>query len=77
MRARQADFTNQQDPPVGAAVGGTTSVAAGRRTTVVVPKGQTLARLAAEYGTSVGALVRANRIRNADLIYGGQRLCVP
>jgi LysM repeat protein len=69
-----ANFTNQQDPPVGAAV---TGAAAGCRTHVVVPKGQTLARLAARYGTSVLALVRANRIRNADLIYAGQRLCVP
>jgi LysM repeat protein len=44
---------------------------------LVVPKGQTLARLAAQYGSSVGAMVRANRIRNPDMIYAGQRLCVP
>jgi LysM repeat protein len=69
-----ANFTNQQDPPVGAAMTGAT---AGCRTQVVVPKGQTLARLAARYGTSVFALVRANHIRNADLIYAGQKLCVP
>jgi len=68
-----ANFTNQQDPPVGAAM---TSAAVGCQTSVVVPKGQTLALLAARYGTSVSALVRANHIRNADLIYAGQRLCV-
>jgi len=72
-----ANFTNQQDPPAGAAAPATTSRAAGCRANVVVPKGQTLALLAARYDTSVTALVRANRIRNADLIYAGQRLCVP
>jgi LysM repeat protein len=43
----------------------------------VVPKGQTLARIAAKYGSSVGALVRANGIRNPDLVYAGQALCIP
>jgi hypothetical protein len=71
----KADFTNQQDPPVGASVSGA-SPAGACQVSVVVPKGQTLARIAASYGTSVSALVRANRIRNADLIYAGQRLCV-
>ena len=70
-----ANFTNQQDPPVAGAPA-TTSRAAGCQVSVVVPKGQTLARIAAQYGTSVGALVRANHIRNADLVYAGQRLCV-
>jgi hypothetical protein len=70
-----ANFTNQQDPPVASAVV-TTSQAGGCRVSMVVPKGQTLARIAAQYGTSVGALVRANHIRNADLVYAGQRLCV-
>jgi hypothetical protein len=72
----KADFTNQQDPPAGVAVVNTPSVAAGCRANVVVPKGQTLARMAARYGTSVSALVRANHIRDADLIYAGQVLCV-
>jgi hypothetical protein len=71
-----ANFTNQQDPPPagGAAA---TSQTYGCRANIVVPKGQTLARLAAKYGTSVSALVRANHIRNADLIYAGQGLCIP
>ena len=72
-----ANFTNQQDPPAGAAVAASTSVADGCRVEMVVPKGQTLARIAAKYGSSVGALVRANHIRNADLVYAGQALCVP
>lgn len=69
------NFTNQQDPPPAAA---SVSVApAGCRATVVVPKGQTLARIAAQYGSSVGAIVKANHIRNADLVYAGQTLCIP
>ncbi len=70
------NFTNQQDPPLAAGAA-TTSEADGCRVSVVVPQGQTLARLASQYGSSVGALVRANGIRNADLIYAGQTLCVP
>jgi len=69
------NFTNQQDPPVAGSAA-TTSQSAGCQVSVVVPKGQTLARIAAQYGTSVGALVRANHIRNADLVYAGQTLCV-
>ena len=70
-----ANFTNVQDPPLATGVA-TTSQAAGCRAVVVVPRGQTLARIAAQYGTSVGALVRTNHIRNADLVYAGQKLCV-
>ena len=71
-----ANFTNVQDPPIAGAPA-TTSPATGCRASLVVPKGQTLARLAVQYGSSVGAMVRANRIRNPDMIYAGQRLCVP
>ena len=53
------------------------SQSGGCRVSMVVPKGQTLARIARQYGTSVTALVRANHIRNADLVYAGQALCVP
>jgi len=70
-----ANFTNQQDPPAGAVVAAAGQTG-GCRATLVVPKGQTLARIAAQYRTSVGALVRTNHIRNADLVYAGQRLCV-
>lgn len=69
-----ANFTNLQDPPPTAASVG---VPTGCRASVVVPKGQTLARIAAQYGTSVNALVRANHIRNANVIYAGQMLCIP
>jgi nucleoid-associated protein YgaU len=71
-----ANFTNVQDPPIAGAPAGT-SPATGCRVSLVVPKGQTLARLAAQYGSSVGAMARANRIRNPDMIYAGQKLCVP
>ena len=43
----------------------------------VVKRGENLSRIAARYGTSVNAIVRANGIRNANLIYSGQRLRIP
>lgn len=42
----------------------------------VVP-GDTLSRLGARNRTTVSALVKANHIRNPDLIFVGQRLCIP
>jgi hypothetical protein len=70
------DFTNQQDPPPAAARVSVPSVSGGCRARVVVPMGQTLARIAAQYGTSVSALAKANGIKNPDVIYAGQVLCV-
>ncbi len=70
------NFKNRQDPPVGAASGGG-SPTTGCRATVVVSWGQNLARIAAQYGTSVSAIVGANNIKNADKVYAGQRLCIP
>jgi lipoprotein-anchoring transpeptidase ErfK/SrfK len=45
--------------------------------TYIVRRGDTLSRIAAQYGVSVGALVAANGIRNANLIYTGQVLRIP
>ncbi|HLU10975.1 MAG TPA: LysM peptidoglycan-binding domain-containing protein [Oceanobacillus sp.] len=39
--------------------------------------GETLARIAARYGTTVQALVAANNIANPSLIYAGQVLTIP
>jgi hypothetical protein len=39
--------------------------------------GDTLGGIAAEYGTPIFALMRANRISNPELIFSGQRLCIP
>ena len=39
--------------------------------------GDTLSALARRYGTTVGALARANNIANPDLIYAGRTLRVP
>lgn len=46
-------------------------------TVYVVQRGDTLARIAARYGVSISALAAANGIRNANLIYTGQRLVIP
>jgi lipoprotein-anchoring transpeptidase ErfK/SrfK len=43
----------------------------------IVAPGETLARIASRYGTTVSALVLANGLRSADFIYAGQRLAVP
>ncbi len=43
----------------------------------MVAPGETLSGIAARYGTTVAALVRANRIQDADLIVVGTRLRVP
>ena len=46
-------------------------------TVYVVQRGDTLSRIAARYGVSVGALAAANGIRNVNLVYTGQRLLIP
>lgn len=47
------------------------------RATYVVQRGDTLARIAARYGTTVSVLAAENNIVNVDLIFVGQRLIVP
>ncbi len=44
---------------------------------VVVNWGDTLAIIAARYGTTVGALMQANRLPDPNFVYAGQRLLVP
>ncbi|MPV37673.1 lytic transglycosylase domain-containing protein [Georgenia subflava] len=44
--------------------------------THTVRSGDTLSALAKQYGTTVGAIVKANDLRSAGLIYVGQRLAV-
>ncbi|MFC2015613.1 LysM peptidoglycan-binding domain-containing protein [Chloroflexota bacterium] len=43
----------------------------------VVRRGQTLAGIARWYGVSVKAIVKANKIKNPNRIYVGQRLVIP
>ncbi len=43
----------------------------------VVRRGETLASIAARYGVSVGSIVQANSLRNANFIWVGQRLVIP
>ncbi len=42
-----------------------------------VPKGFSLSRIAAAYGISTKALIRANKLKNPDHLREGQRLLVP
>ena len=58
------------------AVVGLTAVSAESPIVHVVSWGDTLFSIAARYGTSVNALIQANGLRNADVIYVGQRLVI-
>lgn len=49
----------------------------GACTWYVVQRGDTLTKVAVRYGTSVQAIAQRNGLRNANLIYVGQRLCIP
>jgi LysM repeat protein len=58
-------------PPVGPPPGATC------RTKVTVHRGDTLAAIARKYGVTVASLAKNNGIKNVNLIYPGQRLCIP
>lgn len=47
------------------------------RTKVTVQRGDTLGKIARSWGVSVWRLASTNGIRNVNLIYPGQRLCIP
>ncbi|GIK29164.1 MAG: LysM peptidoglycan-binding domain-containing protein [Chloroflexi bacterium] len=55
---------------------GLVSVASAQQTYVVQP-GDTLAKIAARFQTSVGAIAAANGIANVNTIYYGQSLVIP
>ena len=54
-----------------------TALAQGGTVTHVVSPGENLYRISLRYGVSIQALVRANRLANANAVYAGQRLTVP
>ena len=43
----------------------------------IVRRGETLSSIAARYGTTTQAIVRANGLPNPNYIYAGQRLVIP
>lgn len=53
------------------------SKSCGCRAWYTVRAGNTLYSIARWYGSSVSGLMKANQIRNANLIYIGQKLCIP
>jgi LysM domain/Prealbumin-like fold domain len=73
------NFTNVQDPPVASAAAVSAPVASaadGCSAYHTVVRGDTLAKIAGRYGASASSIIRANNIRNADVIYAGQQLCI-
>jgi LysM repeat protein len=46
-------------------------------TVYVVKRGDTLGQIANRHGVTTAALAKENGIRNANLIYAGQKLTVP
>ncbi|MFQ6014778.1 MAG: LysM peptidoglycan-binding domain-containing protein [Anaerolineae bacterium] len=56
---------------------GTAATSSGSPAVHIVARGQNLQSIANRYGTSVSAIMRANGLRNANLIYVGQRLTIP
>jgi LysM repeat protein len=60
--------------PTGQAGGGWY---AGTGAVHVVRRGETLYRIALNYGVSMWAIIRANNIANPNRIYAGQRLVIP
>ncbi|MCP3137254.1 LysM peptidoglycan-binding domain-containing protein [Pyxidicoccus xibeiensis] len=63
-------------PGSGGAAPSSPAPSGGSRTHTV-KSGDTLSGIAGKYGTSVGALQRANNISNPNLIYVGQKLTIP
>ncbi len=55
----------------------TGSTSSGCRTYYTVQPGNTLASIAASYGTTITALQQANAIANPNYIQAGWRLCIP
>ena len=49
----------------------------GKCTPYVVQRGDTLGKIGAKYHVTVAAIVAQNKIKNPNLIYVGQKLCIP
>jgi LysM repeat protein len=61
----------------GVGPGPTPTPAPGCRYTHAVQPGETLTRISLRYGVSIWTIARANDIQNVNLIYVGQKLCIP
>jgi LysM repeat protein len=72
------NFTNVQDPPLDAPVGGGSgsSSSATCSVTYTVRPGDNLSSIARANGTTVSALTQLNGLANPNMIRAGQTLCV-
>lgn len=70
-------YTGQQLIISYGVTSGVTTPVTGSGTIHVVAAGETLAIIAARYGTTWSAIAAANGLTNANFIYSGQRLVIP
>lgn len=73
----EVNFTNIQDPPLGEGVMAAPAAGGVCTTYHTVSAGDTLAKIAGAYQQSMRSIIAANGIRNADVIFLGQKLCIP
>lgn len=76
--ASDESAASQPAPEPGPAPAANVAPAAdGEPATYVLQRGDNLTRIAAQFGTSVDAILAANAISNANRIYAGQALVIP
>lgn len=63
--------------PIAVGFGGSLYITGGTRSVHIVQPGETLGILAKQYGVTVDAIAKANRISNYNLIKVGQVLYIP
>lgn len=65
------------DAPASAPASAPATSSAAQTQTYIVTSGDTVARIASKFGTSINAIVTANSIKNPSMIRVGQQLTVP
>ncbi|MCC6613561.1 MAG: LysM peptidoglycan-binding domain-containing protein [Anaerolineae bacterium] len=75
--AAQSTPTNEPGTPAPQATDAPTPAPTEAQTTYTVQRGDTLNRIATRFGTTVSALIEANKLTNANLIHPGLELVIP
>jgi LysM repeat protein len=64
-------------PGAAATPGASATASATAGTVYVVKPGDSLSKIAVKYGVTVSAIVKANNLKNSNVIYSGQKLTIP